>query len=321
MKARKIGIIGVGHVGAHVMFDMAVLGIADEIILVDINDKKSACETQDLFDSLSLLPHRVRVRVGDIKDLADADVVVNASGKVSLLIGSTDRTRELRYTIPAVHTWVDRLRKSGFDGILIDISNPCDVVTREIALGLGLPKGRVFGTGTGLDTARLVSRLAEETGIDHKSITAFMIGEHGSAQFCPWSCVSFAGVPLSEMAQRDEKFAFDYDKVEDLARQGGWITFAGKQCTEYAIALTAARMAQAVLHDEKLIMPASALLEGEYGEQDIYVGIPVVIGAGGAEQVHELPLTAAELAHFHDCCESIRTNMTLADELYPEKQA
>lgn len=104
MKARKIGIIGVGHVGAHVMFDMAVLGIADEIILVDINDKKSACETQDLFDSLSLLPHRVRVRVGDIEDLADADVVVNASGKVSLLIGSTDRTRELRYTIPAVHT-------------------------------------------------------------------------------------------------------------------------------------------------------------------------------------------------------------------------
>lgn len=195
------------------------------------------------------------------------------------------------------------------------------MVTREIALGLGLPKGRVFGTGTGLDTARLVSRLAEETGIGHKSITAFMIGEHGSAQFCPWSCVSFAGVPLSEMAKRDEKFAFDHDKIEDLARQGGWVTFAGKQCTEYAIALTAARMAQAVLHDEKLIMPASALLEGEYGEQDIYVGIPVVIGAGGVEQVHELPLTATELARFHDCCESIRTNMALADELYPEKQA
>ncbi len=320
MKSRKIGIIGVGHVGAHVMSAVATLGIADEIVLVDINEQKAASEVQDLFDTVSMLPHRVRICAGEVEDLADADVVVNASGKVSLLIGNEDRTTELRYTIPAVHTWVDRLRTSGFDGIFINISNPCDVVTREIALGLGLPTGRVFGTGTGLDTARLVSRLAEITGLSHKSITAYMIGEHGNAQFCPWSCVNFAGVPLDVMAERDERFNFNRDEAEDLARQGGWVTFRGKNCTEYAVAMTAAQMAKAVLHDEKLVMPASALLEGEYGEKDIYVGVPCVIGADGVESVHELPVSDEELAHFHECCGSIRANMALADELFPEKQ-
>lgn len=319
MKPRKIGIIGVGHVGAHVMFDMAVLGIADEIVLVDQNPDKAACECQDLFDSVSLLPHRVRVTTGEIEDLADCDLIVHSAGKISLLIGGTDRTEELKFTIPAVHTWVDRLRKTGFNGIIINITNPCDVVTREIALGMGLPKGHVFGTGTGLDTARLVSQLAKQTDVDHKSITAFMIGEHGNAQFCPFSLVSFRGIPLDVMAERDEKFRFDRPGIEDAARMGGWVTFNGKHCTEYAIALTAARMAEAVLHDEKMIMPASMLLEGEYDEKDLYVGIPCIISADGAQVIEE-PLTEEEKAKFHDCCDTIRGNMKLADELYPEKQ-
>ena len=167
----------------------------------------------------------------------------------------------------------------------------------------------MFGTGTGLDTSRLLSALARQTGIDHKSITAYMMGEHGNAQFAPWSCVSFRGKPLDDWAKTDQRFRFDREALQKESIDGGWVTFAGKFCTEYGIATTAARMVSIVLHDEKAVMPASAELDGEYGERGLFVGVPCVIGRDGVEQVVELPLTAEEKAKFHDCCEGVRRNM------------
>ena len=199
--------------------------------------------------------------------------------------------------------------------MLINITNPCDIVTRELALGLDFPKGRVFGTGTGLDTSRLLSALARQTGIDHKSITCYMLGEHGNLQFAPWSCVSFRGMPLDKWAETDERFRFDRAALQKESIGGAWVTYTGKQCTEYGIATTAARMAHIVLHDEKAIMPASMELCGEYGESGLFAGVPCVIGAGGVEQVIELPLTDEEKATFHQCCEGIRHNMEHLKEL------
>ena len=219
------------------------------------------------------------------------------------------------FTIPAVRGYAEKIKASGFDGVLINITNPCDIVTRELALHVGLPKGRVFGTGTGLDTSRLLSALARQTGLDHKSITCYMMGEHGNQQFAPWSCVSFRGVPLDEWAKTDERFRFDRDALQKESIGGGWVTFSGKFCTEYGIATTAARMAYAVLHDEKVILPASTELCGEYGEEGLFAGVPCVIGENGVEQDVELPLTADEKATFHACCEGIRHNMEHLKEI------
>ena len=278
MKKRVLGVIGLGHVGAHVAYALAVQGIADELVLVDQNQQKLASEVQDLRDAAAYLPHRVTVRAG-------------------------------------VRGYAERVKASGFDGVLINITNPCDIVTRELALGLGLPKGRVFGTGTGLDTSRLLSALARQTGVDHKSITCYMLGEHGNQQFAPWSCVSFKGMPLDKWAETDERFRFDRDALQKESIGGGWVTFSGKFCTEYGIATTAARMAHIVLHDEKAIMPASMELCGEYGESGLFAGVPCVIGANGVEEVVELPLTDEEKATFHQCCEGIRHNMEHLKEI------
>ena len=155
-KKRSLGVIGLGHVGAHVAYALAVQGIADELILVDRNAQKLASEVQDLRDAAAYLPHRVTVRAGSFPDLGVCDVIVNCVGRIELLRESHDRLTEMDYTIPAVRGYVQQLRESGFDGVLINITNPCDIVTRELALGLGLPRGRVFGTGTGLDTSRLL---------------------------------------------------------------------------------------------------------------------------------------------------------------------
>ena len=308
MKTRKVGVIGLGHVGAHVAYSLAVQGIADELVLVDMKEQKLASEVQDLRDAAAYLPHRVTVNPGDFADLGDCDVIVNSVGKIELL-ETHDRLTEMDFTIAAVRGYVDKIKASGFDGVLINITNPCDIVTRELAMGLGLPKGRVFGTGTGLDTSRLLSALNRQTGIDHKSITAYMLGEHGALQFAPWSCVSFRGMPLDELAKADEKFRFDRDALQKESIGGGWVTYAGKQCTEYGICTTAARMVHIVLHDEKAIMPASMELDGEYGETGLFAGVPCLIGKNGVEQIIELPLTDEEKAKFHDCCEGIRKNM------------
>ena len=314
-KKRILGVIGLGHVGAHAAYALAVQGIADELILVDKNAQKLASEVQDLRDAAAYLPHRVTVRAGDFPDLGACDVIINSVGKIELLYQSHDRLTEMDYTVPAVRSYAQKIKDSGFDGVLINITNPCDIVTRELALGLGLPRGRVFGTGTGLDTSRLLSALARQTGIDHKSITCYMLGEHGNQQFVPWSCVSFRGMPLDVWAEKDARFRFDRDALQKESIGGGWVTFSGKLCTEYGIATTAARMAHLVLHDEKAIMPASAELCGEYGESGLFAGVPCVIGAGGVEQVVELLLTKEEAATFHACCEGIRANMAHLNDL------
>ena len=315
MKKRVLGVIGLGHVGAHVAYALAVQGIADELVLVDQNQQKLASEVQDLRDAAAYLPHRVTGRAGDFADLGECDVIVNSVGKIELLRDTHDRVTEMDFTIPAVRGYAERVKASGFDGVLINITNPCDIVTRELALGLGLPKGRVFGTGTGLDTSRLLSALARQTGVDHKSITCYMLGEHGNQQFAPWSCVSFKGMPLDKWAETDERFRFDRDALQKESIGGGWVTFSGKFCTEYGIATTAARMAHIVLHDEKAIMPASMELCGEYGESGLFAGVPCVIGANGVEEVVELPLTDEEKATFHQCCEGIRHNMEHLKEI------
>ena len=308
-KKRIIGIMGLGHVGAHVAYSLAIQGIADELVLADQNQHKLASEVQDLRDAVAYIPHRVTVRAADFSELGDCDLLINSVGKIDLLRGTQDRVTEMDFTIPAVRSFVDKVKASGFNGVVINITNPCDIVTHELALGLGLPKGRVFGTGTGLDTARLLSALARQTGIDHKSITCYMLGEHGNKQFAPWSCVSFRGMPLDVWAKTDERFRFDCEALQKESIGGGWVTFSGKYCTEYGIATTAARMAHIVLHDEKAIMPASAELRGEYGESGLFAGVPCVLGANGVEQIIELPLTAEEQAQFHACCDGIRANM------------
>ena len=144
-KKRVLGVVGMGHVGAHVAYALAIQGIADELVLVDQNEQKLASEVQDLRDAVAYMPHRVTVRGGDFSDLGVCDVIVNSVGKIDLLRGTHDRVTEMDFTIPAVRGYAEKIKASGFDGVLINITNPCDIVTRELALHLGLPRGRVFG--------------------------------------------------------------------------------------------------------------------------------------------------------------------------------
>ena len=316
MRDFKLGIIGLGHVGAHVLHAVATQGLAEDIILVDLPEKrtKAASERQDVLDCTEFLPHRVKIELGEIEDLGDRDVIVNCVGDIIALKDTHTRLTEMTFNMHAIHGYAERLKASGFQGVLVNISNPCDVITKWLNDILGLPKGHVLGTGTGLDTARLKYRLQEVTGVDAKSITAYMIGEHGNEQMSPWSCCSIGGG--SPLGAPQAKLALSPKEIEDSAREGGWTTYNGKYCTEYAIAMTAAKLVKLIRFDEKAIVPASVELNGEYGETGLFAGVPARIGRNGAEEVIELPLTAEEKVRFHQCCDGIRRNIEDSKELY-----
>lgn len=316
MKTRKVGIIGMGHVGAHVAYSLAIQGIAAELVLVDRKEAKLKAEVQDLRDAILYCPHDVKVNGGTYADLGDCDVIVNCVGDIDLC-ATGNRLDELNYTAAQVKGFVKKVMASGFNGFVVNVTNPCDVIANIWQQESGLPRGHVFGTGTGLDTSRLVSALSLQTGVAPQSINAFMIGEHGASQIAAWSCVSFGGVALSALEKEDARFAFDKPELQKRAIGGGWVTYSGKHCTEYGICSTAARMVRCIFNDEQRIMPASMLLDGEYGEKDVFVGVPVLLGKNGVERVLELPLTAEELEAFHKCCDDVRKNIETANGIAP----
>ena len=200
---RKVGIIGIGHVGAHVANAVLSAGLAEELKLCDINEQKVVSECQDLSDTLGFYPHNCVIgNYGtQYEQLADCDVVINAAGDVKT--SAKDRDGELFVTTDIARTWISRLFNAGFHGVIITISNPCDVVATEIWHITGYDPRKIIGTGTALDSARLRNAIAKRVNVDQKSIGAYMLGEHGNSQFAYWSNVNIAGKPLDQLAQDD----------------------------------------------------------------------------------------------------------------------
>lgn len=312
---RTVGVIGIGNVGSHVALLLGMMGIADTVRLCDLNEAKVISERQDLMDAVKFMPHTVNYVISSYADLKDCDVIVNSVGNIKILTnGNCDRDDEMGYTVAQVADLVPKVMAGGFHGYVVNITNPCDVITKLISELSGLPKGHVLGTGTGLDTSRLVSALAQQTGIAHKSITAFMMGEHGNAQMTPWSLVRFGGQSLSELKGK-APYNFDTEEMKNRAIKGGWITMQGKQCTEFGIGATAATIVGTILRGKNEIMPVSAPLDGEYGETGIFAGCPAVVGANGVEKVIEYKMTDDEMTAFKKCCQTIRDNYGRACKL------
>lgn len=307
-----IGIIGMGHVGAHAANSLLLQGLAGELLLCDVNAQKVASEVQDLRDSLAFCPYNVRIEnCGDrYEELSGCDIIVNAAGNVAL--AAENRDGELFYTTDAARTFAERVVNAGFQGIWVSIANPCDVVCTEIWHLTGYDPKKIIGSGTGLDSARLRSQISLACGgLDPKSIDAYMIGEHGASQLAAWTAASISGKPLSELeAEHPERFSFDHADIEEKARVGGYVTYAGKGCTEYAVANAAVRVVGAVLHNEHAVMAASTLMEGQYGEEGIFTSLPCIIGADGVEDVFAPELSDGELAAFHASCAHIRDNIS-----------
>lgn len=308
----RIGIVGMGHVGPHVASTLINWGVVDEVFVSDVDEAKSRAEQLDLTDSTVYAPRPTRIiDVGaQYEALADVDVIVNAAGDITQV--ATSRDGELYGTTDIARTFVGRIAAAGFDGFWVNVANPCDVVTRVVHELSGLPARRVLGSGTCLDSARLRRAIAQRTGLSVDSIDAYMIGEHGATQIAAFSQVSIAGKPLAELArEQPSRFGFSGEDVERDGVLGGYDIYDTKHCTEYGVGAAAARLVTAIVRGERVVLPASVQLDGQYGQSGYYISTPAVIGAEGVEDVFELNLTDTERERFLASCAKVRDNYEL----------
>ncbi|KAF5042533.1 L-lactate dehydrogenase 2 [anaerobic digester metagenome] len=311
---RKVVIIGAGHVGSHAGYALASQGLAEQIVYIDVEEDKAKAQALDIFDSTVYLPHHVNVKAGNYSDAADADLMVIAAGPLPDISKFQTRMDTLAETVAIMKNVVENIKKSGFKGIIISISNPADVVAHYIQNQLNYPPSRLISTSTTLDSARLRRALSEATGIDQKSIYAYALGEHGESQMVPWSVVTIAGKPILELIkEKPEKYGtLDLKAIAAEGKAGGWHVLKGKGSTEFGIGASIAEVTRAIFADEKRVLPVSVLLNGEYGQHDVYASVPAVLGINGVEEIIELHMTAEEKEEFDKSCKTMKENYEIA---------
>lgn len=310
IQKRKIVIVGAGHVGSHAGYSLISQGLAEEIVYIDIDERKARAQALDLYDATVYLPRHVTVRAGDYRDAEGALLIIVAAGPLPDMDKGQTRMDTLNQTIEIIKEVVEGIRTSGFSGIILNISNPADVVTHYIQRSLGWPPEKIFSTSTTLDSARLRRAIAQAVGVDQKSIYAYALGEHGESQMVPWSAVTIAGKSLLKLR---EEFPETYGRLDLKAiasegRAGGWHILGGKGSTEFGIGAAIAEVVRAVFGDENRILPVSVLLNGQYGQREVYASVPAVINSKGIGEIIELDLTEEEGAEFQASCATIKEN-------------
>ena len=309
---RKVVIVGAGHVGSHVGYALISQSLADEIVYIDSDHAKAVAQAFDLTDATNYLPVRTKVTAGDYSDAKDAQIMIISAGP--LPTGNQTRMDTLGQTIAILKDVTKSIKESGFDGIIVNISNPADVITHYIQHTLNWAPERIFSTSTTLDSARLRRAIAQEIGIDQKSITAYARGEHGESQMVAWSAVTIAGKPLSQWREEypDTFGKLDLDALADAGREGGWTILRGKQCTEFGIGASAAEVVRAIFYNENRVLSVSVLLDGKYGQHDVYASVPAIVGRDGIAEIIELHLTPEEQEKFNASCKTMSENYQLS---------
>ena len=306
MNRNKVVIVGTGQVGATAAFGIVTHGLCNELVLIDCSAAKALGEARDLDDGSEFQDRHVKVRAGDYADCKDADIVVITVGRKPP--ANSNRMAELGFTVGLVGEVVDNVMASGFDGVIVMVSNPVDVMAWYAWKRSGLPRTQVLGTGTALDTSRLKTIIGEETGLDPRNVGGFVMGEHGDSQFTAWSTVSLGGKPFARfLADNQDRFAsVSTTEIEEKTRTRGNEIVAAKGGTNFGIASTVAGIVQTILWDERRIVPVSTLLDGEYGEHDVFLGVPTELRANGANEIVELDLSEDERAKLHHSAELVR---------------
>ena len=306
MKERKIVILGAGHVGSHCAYALAASGVCEEIVLVDTVARKARAQALDVADSVSLMSRPVQVRSGEVSECRDASLVVVAIGEPRKP-GQT-RLDLLGRSVELLKDLIRELKPLDISCPVVTVTNPADIVADYLRKGLGMDRRRCFGTGTLLDTARLVRCISQAAGTDRRSVCAFSMGEHGDSSMIPFSAVTVGGVPF-------EKLGLSKEEILTQTRQAGMEIIEGKGSTEFGIGRCVAELAACILRDEKRILPVSVLLEGEYGQQGVHCGVPCRIGKDGVEEIIVLDLTAEEQQMLDASCQVIRKHIALASEI------
>lgn len=304
----KIGIIGTGLVGATSAYALLLSGIADELLLIDINEERAHGEMLDLTHSMPLCPP-AKVNCGTWSDLTGCDVIILAAG-ANQRPGQT----RLDLTCRNVEIFRDIVPKAVQycpEAVYLVVTNPVDVLTRETVRISGLPAQRVIGSGTVLDTSRLKNLLSNQLHVDPRNIHAWVLGEHGDSEFAAWSLTNVAGMPLETFCRmmggsKAELIPQLQQMFDEHVKNVAYTIIAEKGATYYAVAVAVRRIVEAILRNERSILSVSTLIDGAFGIRDVCLSLPVIVGKNGAEQLLPIELTEAEQAQLRESASRLR---------------
>jgi L-lactate dehydrogenase len=304
----KVGLIGTGMVGASFAYSLMQQGVANELVLIDADAARAEGEMMDLNHCLPFVGP-MQISAGDYPDLAGAEVIVICAG-IGQRPGQT-RLELLKTNAGIFRDIVPKITAVNKEAIIIVASNPVDILTQIAAEIVGLKYGRVLGSGTMLDTARLRFMLGQHYGVDPRSVHAYIVGEHGDSELALWSLANIAGVRLDDFVGADGQ-GYDreaIDRIFDQTRNAAYEIIQRKKATYYAIGLGLLAIVEAVLRDQHTVMTVSSPLTGQYGVDGISVSMPAIVGRRGVEEVLCLPLSESELEAFLSSAQTLKDRL------------
>lgn len=303
--SQKIILIGDGDVGSSYAFALVTQNIGRELGIIDMNVAKTEGDAIDLSDALAFTSPK-HIYAATYADCKDADLIVLTAGAAQKP-GET-RLDLISKNLKIFKSIIDQVMATGFDGIFLVATNPVDILTYATWKFSGLPASRVIGSGTSLDSARFRQEIARKVNVDARNVHAYILGEHGDTEFPVWSHANIGGLQLYEWIKQNDE-TVDEDELLEVfysVRDAAYRIIEKKGATFYGIAVSLARITKAIFNDENAILPLSVYLDGEYGQHDVFIGVPAVINRDGIRKAIEIPLTDVEKGNLQHSADTLR---------------
>ena len=302
---KKAVMIGCGFVGAASAFSLMESGLFTEMVMIDSNRERAEGEALDISHGVPFA-RPMKIYAGDYDDIEGASLIIITAG-ANQQPGET-RLDLVKKNVEIFKSIIPEIAKRNFNGILLIVSNPVDILTYTALKLSGLPKNRVIGSGTVLDTARLKYEIGKHLDVDSRSVQAFIIGEHGDSEIAAWSCANVAGIALKDFCEM--RGHYDHDKAtEKIAfdvKNSAYEIISKKKATYYGIAMSVKRICEAIVRDEKSVLPVSSLMCGEYGLEDVVLSMPCVVGKNGLETHVPISLNRKEIEELHNSADTLK---------------
>ena len=306
MKKGKIVLVGTGFVGMSMAYSMLNRGGIEELILIDIDKEKTIGEEMDLSHGLPFAPQKMVIKAGDYSECKDAEIVVITAG-VAQKQGGQTRLELAEVNTKIVKDITKNIMASGFNGVIIVASNPVDLMAYVVYKVSGLPKNKVIGSGTVLDTARLRYMVADYLKVSSKNVHAYIMGEHGDSSFVPWTHAYVGCKSIIDIMKDGNHPMEDLDKIHKNVVNAAYEIIERKKATYYGIGMSLNRLVRAILDNENSVLTVSTYLEnGKYGQDDVYIGVPAIINENGVRELLELDLNKEEQEKLDNSCKIIK---------------
>ncbi|MFV0288649.1 MAG: L-lactate dehydrogenase [Mycoplasmatales bacterium] len=298
MNKRKVVIVGAGMVGASYGYSLANQDLVNELVFIDVNNDAAQAQADDIIHGTAFLPNQPKIYAGEYSDCADADIIC-------ITAGAAQKPGQTRLDLVKINTnimksIIGEIKKTAFDGFLLIASNPVDIMAYVAQKESGYPVHKVLGSGTTLDTARLRVNLATYLDCNPTNVHAYIIGEHGDSSLPVWSTATIGQKPLLDIIEQSNgKFTMEgINKCFEEARDAAYGIIKGKGATYFGIGVSLARITKAIFGNQNVILTCSTLLNGEYGVDDIYIPVPVVVGGQGVKEIQSLEISTTEQKDF-----------------------